>query len=115
MEDVIILVGGIKVLAYFIVLDVGRGTRCKKDHLLLLGWPFMSTTQARIDVGSDILSMAGEGGSVTFSVFEKSPLLLLSLSINVHIFRLLMIWMREVLCRPCRLKFKKKSSLKRNS
>lgn len=49
IEDVAILVSGMRVINDFVVFDVGRGARSENGHLLLLGRPFMATTETRID------------------------------------------------------------------
>ncbi|MCQ7012925.1 retropepsin-like aspartic protease, partial [Clostridioides difficile] len=50
VEDILVKVGNLIVPVDFVVLDVGDVQENGRDHTLLLGRPFMATTNTLIDV-----------------------------------------------------------------
>ncbi|GER43985.1 retrotransposon gag protein [Striga asiatica] len=70
VEDVLVRVGQLIVPVDFVVLDVGDVQENGKDHTILLGRPFMATTNTLIDVKNGTLSMSVLGESVSISVHE---------------------------------------------
>ncbi|CAA0830830.1 Unknown protein, partial [Striga hermonthica] len=72
VEDVLVRVGKLIVLVDFVVLDVGDVHENGKDHTILLGRPFMATTNTLIDVKNGTLNMTVLGESVSISVREAT-------------------------------------------
>ncbi|CAA0826238.1 Unknown protein, partial [Striga hermonthica] len=68
VEDVLVKVGKLIIPVDFVVLDVGDVHENGKDHTILLGRPFMATTNTLIDVKNDTLNMTVLGESVSISV-----------------------------------------------
>ncbi|GER51584.1 reverse transcriptase [Striga asiatica] len=68
VEDVLVKVGKLIILVDFVVLDVGDVDENGKDHTILLGRPFMETTNTLIDVKNGTLNMTVSGESVSISV-----------------------------------------------
>ncbi|CAA0830726.1 Unknown protein, partial [Striga hermonthica] len=71
-EDVLVRVGKLIVPVDFLVLDVGDVHENGKDHTILLGRPFMATTNTLIDVKNGTLNMTVLGESVSISVREAT-------------------------------------------
>ncbi|XP_057808488.1 uncharacterized protein LOC131022965 [Salvia miltiorrhiza] len=55
VEDILVKVGGLIIPVDFVVLDVGDVRENGKEHTLLLGRPFMATTNTLIDVKNGTL------------------------------------------------------------
>ncbi|CAA0828997.1 cysteine-rich RLK (RECEPTOR-like protein kinase) 8, partial [Striga hermonthica] len=72
VEDVLVRVRKLIALADFIVLDVGNVQKNGKNHTILLGRPFMATTNTLIDVRNETLNMRVLGESVSISVREAT-------------------------------------------
>ncbi|CAA0808779.1 Unknown protein, partial [Striga hermonthica] len=72
VEDVLVRVGRLIVPVDFVVLDVGDVHENGKDHTILLGRPFMATTNTLIDVKNGTLNMTVLGESVSISVREAT-------------------------------------------
>ncbi|CAA0818841.1 Unknown protein, partial [Striga hermonthica] len=72
VEDVLVRVGKLIVSVDFVVLDVGDVHENGKDHTILLGRPFMATTNTLIDVKNGTLNMTVLGESVSISVREAT-------------------------------------------
>ncbi|CAA0839516.1 Unknown protein, partial [Striga hermonthica] len=70
VEDVLVKVGKLIIPVDFVVLDVGDVHENGKDHTILLGRPFMATTNTLIDVKNGTLNMTVLGESVSISVRE---------------------------------------------
>ncbi|CAA0811092.1 Unknown protein, partial [Striga hermonthica] len=70
VEDVLVKVGKLINPVDFVVLDVGDVHENGKDHTILLGRPFMATTNTLIDVKNGTLNMTVLGESVSISVRE---------------------------------------------
>ncbi|CAA0812210.1 Unknown protein, partial [Striga hermonthica] len=70
VEDVLVRIGKLIVPVDFVVLDVGDVLENGKDHTILLGRPFMATTNTLIDVKNGTLNMMVLGESVSISVRE---------------------------------------------
>ncbi|CAA0834253.1 Unknown protein, partial [Striga hermonthica] len=70
VEDVLVKVGKLIIPVDFVVLDVGDVHENGKDHTILLGRPFMATTNTLIDVKNGTLNMTVFGESVSISVRE---------------------------------------------
>lgn len=58
----------------FVVLDVGDVKETGKEHTLLLGRPFMATTNTLIDVKNGTLKMSVLGETVSFSVRDNKAI-----------------------------------------
>ncbi|XP_027060851.1 uncharacterized protein [Coffea arabica] len=69
IEDVLVKVNDLVFPADFYVLDMDDG-HSPDPSLLLLGRPFMSTAQTKIDVNKGILSMEFDGKIVHFNIFD---------------------------------------------
>ncbi|XP_057811837.1 uncharacterized protein LOC131026079 [Salvia miltiorrhiza] len=54
VEDILVKVGGLIIPVDFVVLDVGEVRENEKEHTLLLGRPFMETTNTLIDVKMEL-------------------------------------------------------------
>ncbi|GER49507.1 retrotransposon gag protein [Striga asiatica] len=72
VKDVLVRVGRLIVPVDFVVLDVGDVQKNGKDHTILLGRPFMATTNTLIDVKNGTLNMTVLGESVFISVREAT-------------------------------------------
>ncbi|CAA0819371.1 Uncharacterized mitochondrial protein AtMg00860, partial [Striga hermonthica] len=72
VEDVLVRVGKLIVPVDFVVLDAGDVHENGKDHTILLGRPFMATTNTLIDVKNGTLNMTVLGESVSISVREAT-------------------------------------------
>ncbi|CAA0834990.1 Unknown protein, partial [Striga hermonthica] len=72
VEDVLVRVGRLIVPVDFVVLDVRDVQENGKDHTILLGRPFMATTNTLIDVRNGTLNMTVLGESVSISVREAT-------------------------------------------
>ncbi|CAA0831197.1 Unknown protein, partial [Striga hermonthica] len=72
VEDILVRVGRLIVPVDFVVLDVGDVHENGKDHTILLGRPFMATTNTLIDVKNGTLNMTVLGESVYISVQEAT-------------------------------------------
>ncbi|CAA0819572.1 Unknown protein, partial [Striga hermonthica] len=72
VEDVLVRVERLIVPVDFVVLDVGDVHENGKDHTILLGRPFMATTNTLIDVKNGTLNMTVLGESVSISVREAT-------------------------------------------
>ncbi|CAA0819097.1 Unknown protein, partial [Striga hermonthica] len=72
VEDVLVRVGRLIVPVDFVVLDVGDVHENGKDHTILLGQPFMATTNTLIDVKNGTLNMTVLGESVSIYVREAT-------------------------------------------
>ncbi|GER31730.1 DNA-directed RNA polymerase subunit beta' [Striga asiatica] len=72
IEDILVRVGKLIVPVDFVVLDVGDVQENGKDHTILLGRPFMATTNTLIDVKNGTLNMTVLGESVSTSVREAT-------------------------------------------
>ncbi|CAA0831248.1 Unknown protein, partial [Striga hermonthica] len=72
VEDVLVHVGKLIVPVDFVILDVGEVHENGKDHTILLGIPFMATTNTLIDVKNGMLNMTVLGESVSISVREAT-------------------------------------------
>ncbi|CAA0831349.1 Unknown protein, partial [Striga hermonthica] len=72
VEDVLVRIGKLIVPVDFVVLDVGDIQENGKDHTILLGRPFMATTNTLIDVRNGTLNMTVLGESVSISVREAT-------------------------------------------
>ncbi|CAA0821457.1 Unknown protein, partial [Striga hermonthica] len=70
VEDVLVKVGKLIIPVDFVVLDVGDVHENGKDHTILLGRPFMATTNTLIDVKNGTLNMTVLGESLSISVRE---------------------------------------------
>ncbi|CAA0826449.1 Unknown protein, partial [Striga hermonthica] len=70
VEDVLVKVGKLIIPVDFVILDVGDVHENGKDHTILLGRPFMATTNTLIDVKNGTLNMTVLGESVSISVRE---------------------------------------------
>ncbi|CAA0811122.1 Unknown protein, partial [Striga hermonthica] len=70
VDDVLVKVGKLIIPVDFVVLDVGDVHENGKDHTILLGGPFMATTNTLIDVKNGTLNMTVLGESVSISVRE---------------------------------------------
>ncbi|GER28809.1 transposon Ty3-G gag-pol polyprotein [Striga asiatica] len=70
VEDILVRVGKLIVPVDFVVLDVGDVQENGKDHTILLGRPFMATTNNLVDVKNGTLNMTVLGESVSISVRE---------------------------------------------
>ncbi|GER45726.1 retrotransposon gag protein [Striga asiatica] len=72
VEDVLVRVGKLIIPVDFVVLDVGDVHENGKDHTILLGRPFMATTNTLIDVKNGTLNITVLGESVSISVREAT-------------------------------------------
>ncbi|CAA0832551.1 Unknown protein, partial [Striga hermonthica] len=72
VEDVLIRVGKLIVHVYFVILNVGEVHENGKDHSILLGRPFITTTNTLIDVKNGTLNMTVLGKSVYISIWEAT-------------------------------------------
>ncbi|CAA0833788.1 Unknown protein, partial [Striga hermonthica] len=72
VEVVLVRVGKLIIPVDFVVLDVGDVHENGKDHTILLGRPFMATTNTLIDVKNVTLNMTVLGESVSISVREAT-------------------------------------------
>ncbi|CAA0838505.1 Unknown protein, partial [Striga hermonthica] len=72
VEDVLVRIGRLIVPVDFVVLDVGDVQENGKDRTILLGRPFMATTNTLIDVRNGTLNMTVLGESVSISVREAT-------------------------------------------
>ncbi|CAA0805966.1 Unknown protein, partial [Striga hermonthica] len=72
VEDVLVRVGKLIVPVDFVVLDVEDVQENGKDHTILLGRPFMATTNTLIDVRNGTLNMTVLGEFVSISVREAT-------------------------------------------
>ncbi|GER32192.1 DNA-directed RNA polymerase subunit beta' [Striga asiatica] len=70
VEDVLVKVGKLIIPVDFVVLDVGDVHENGKDHTILLGRPFMTTTNTLIDVKNGTLNMTVLGETVSISIRE---------------------------------------------
>ncbi|GER43851.1 retrotransposon gag protein [Striga asiatica] len=70
VEDVLVRVGKLIIPVDSVVLDVGDVHENGKDHTILLGRPFMATTNTLIDVKNGTLNMTVLGETVSISVRE---------------------------------------------
>ncbi|XP_057808613.1 uncharacterized protein LOC131023087 [Salvia miltiorrhiza] len=68
VEDILVRVSGLIVPVDFVVLEIGEVHENGKEHTLLLGRPFMATTNTLIDVKNGTIKMTVLGESVSFSV-----------------------------------------------
>ncbi|GFP99320.1 endoplasmin homolog [Phtheirospermum japonicum] len=68
IKDVLIQVGKIVVPVDFVILDLVMVINNGAEHTILLGRPFMATTQYLIDIGKKNLTLSVVGESVTFSM-----------------------------------------------
>ncbi|CAA0822233.1 Unknown protein, partial [Striga hermonthica] len=68
VEDVLVKVEKLIIPVDFVVLDVWDMPENGKDHTILLGQPFMATTNTLIDVKNGTLNMTVLGESVSISV-----------------------------------------------
>ncbi|GER36637.1 retrotransposon gag protein [Striga asiatica] len=68
VEDVLVKVGKLIIPVDFVVLDVGDVHENGKDHTILLGRPFMATTNTLIDVKNGTLNMTVLEETVSISV-----------------------------------------------
>ncbi|XP_057775304.1 uncharacterized protein LOC130994276 [Salvia miltiorrhiza] len=71
IEDVLVNVGGLIILVDFVVLEIGEVHENGVEHTLLLGRPFMATTNTLIDVKDGNIKMTVLGESVSFSVHDS--------------------------------------------
>ncbi|XP_057795599.1 uncharacterized protein LOC131011750 [Salvia miltiorrhiza] len=71
VEDILVRVGGLIVPVDFVVLEIGEVHENGKEHTLLLGRPFMATTNTLIDVKNGTIKMTVLGESVSFSVHHN--------------------------------------------
>ncbi|XP_057791014.1 uncharacterized protein LOC131008136 [Salvia miltiorrhiza] len=74
IEDILVRVGGLIVPVDFVVLEIGEVHENGKEHTLLLGRPFMATTNTLIDVKNGTIKMTVLGESVSFSVHHSRAL-----------------------------------------
>ncbi|KAH6767681.1 hypothetical protein C2S52_018664 [Perilla frutescens var. hirtella] len=74
IEDILVKVGGLIIPVDFVVLDVGGVKETGKEHTLLLGRPFMATTNTLIDVKNGTLKISVLGEIVSFSVHENKAI-----------------------------------------
>ncbi|XP_057790974.1 uncharacterized protein LOC131008091 [Salvia miltiorrhiza] len=74
IEDILVKVGGLIVPVDFVVLEIGEVHENGKEHTLLLGRPFMATTNTLIDVKNGTIKMTVLGESVSFSVHHSRAL-----------------------------------------
>lgn len=74
IEDILVKVGGLIVPVDFFVLEVEDGQTSSKEHTILLGRPFMATTNTLIDVKNEKLSMTVLGETMTFFIFDTIPI-----------------------------------------
>ncbi|XP_057793820.1 uncharacterized protein LOC131010325 [Salvia miltiorrhiza] len=70
VEDVLVSVGGLIVPVDFVVLEIGEVHENGIEHTLLLGRPFMATTNTLIDVKDGTIKMTVLGKSMSFSVHD---------------------------------------------
>ncbi|XP_057771100.1 uncharacterized protein LOC130990871 [Salvia miltiorrhiza] len=82
VEYILVKVGGLIIPVDFVVLDVGDVRDNGKEHTLLLGRPFMETTNTLIDVKNGTLKMTVLGETVSFSVRDNSVIPATSLMEN---------------------------------
>ncbi|GER41313.1 DNA-directed RNA polymerase subunit beta' [Striga asiatica] len=68
IEDVLVKVGSIVVPADFVVVDVGDIPNTEKEHIILLGRPFMATTNTHIDVKDGRVTLSAHGETATFTM-----------------------------------------------
>ena len=73
IEDILVKVGKLIVPADFVVLEMGEVQTGGKEHTILLGRPFMATTNTSIDVKRGNLTMMVLGETAKFSIFNKTP------------------------------------------
>ncbi|XP_057791319.1 uncharacterized protein LOC131008460 [Salvia miltiorrhiza] len=71
VEDILVRVGGLIVPVDFVVLEIGEVHENGKEHTLLLGRPFMATTNTLIDVKNGTIKMTVLGEPVSFSVHHN--------------------------------------------
>ncbi|XP_057811720.1 uncharacterized protein LOC131025958 [Salvia miltiorrhiza] len=71
VEDVLVNVGGLIIPVDFVVLEIGEVHENGVEHTLLLGRPFMATTNTLIDVKDGNIKMTVLGESVSFSVHDS--------------------------------------------
>ena len=71
LQDVLVKVGKFILPADFIVLDIEEGLMLSPPPLIL-GRPFMRTTNMKICVKKGIVSMTVNGEKIKFKVFEES-------------------------------------------
>ena len=64
VEDLMVQVDKFKVPMDFVVLDTKEAPLRNKEHMILLGRPFMATTKMVIDVHSGKLTMIVSGETV---------------------------------------------------
>ena len=74
IEDVLVKVGKLIVPVDFVILDMGEVQTKESEHTILLGRPFMATTNTLIDVKNGKLTMDVLGETVTFSIFDTTPI-----------------------------------------
>ena len=75
VEDVLIRVGKLSVSADFVVLEMDGENKRGKELPILLGRPFMATTEAVIDVKNGRLSMKVLGEVININIFNSLELL----------------------------------------
>ena len=71
VEDVLVQVGKLIILADFVILDMEEGTSKDKEMPIFLGQPFMATVKAIIDVHNGTLTMTVLGEIVEFKMAES--------------------------------------------
>ncbi|XP_057803281.1 uncharacterized protein LOC131018584 [Salvia miltiorrhiza] len=70
VKDILVRVGGLIVPVDFVVLEIGEVHENGKEYLLL-GRPFMATTNTLIDIKNGTIKMTVLGESVSFSVHHN--------------------------------------------
>ncbi|CAA0835370.1 Unknown protein, partial [Striga hermonthica] len=70
IEDILIRVGNLIFPANFVVLDVGEVPNTGNEHTILLGRPFMATTNTLINVKDGRVTLSALGETVTFTMSE---------------------------------------------
>ncbi|MCQ7012863.1 retropepsin-like aspartic protease, partial [Clostridioides difficile] len=68
IEDILVRVGTLIVPVDFMVLDVGEVSNRGSEHTILLGRPFMATTNTLIDVKNGRITLTVLGETVAFSM-----------------------------------------------
>ena len=73
VEDLMVQVDKFKVPMEFIVLEIKEALMRQREHMVLLGRPFMATTKTVIDVQNGKLIMTISGETIKLKAADSKP------------------------------------------